>query len=112
MKQCVGLLSKTLFNPKSQGLRSSQMIRSNSLCSPRTEGVDQVVPDPWGSLPLVDQVRGLVDGPDVLGVAALLGSQAPAHRGLADDVQGTVGHLGHGGAGGQVSSWILEQWGK
>ena len=36
---------------------------------------------------------GLVDGPDLVSVALLLGIDTLPHGGLADDVQSTVGHL-------------------
>ena len=60
----------------------------------RSEGEQQVIPQPGGALPLEHNVAGAVDGPDVVAVAVLLRVDALAHRRLANDVQGAVGDQG------------------
>ena len=57
------------------------------------EREEALVPQPRGPLPLEHNVAGLVDCPDIVSVALLLGIDTLPHGGLADDVQGAVGHL-------------------
>ena len=57
------------------------------------EREEALVPQPRGPLPLEHNVAGLIDCPDILSVALLLGIDTLPHGGLADDVQGAVGHL-------------------
>ena len=51
------------------------------------------VPQPRGPLPLEHNVASLVDCPNIVSVALLLSIDTLPHGGLADDVQGAVGHL-------------------